>query len=47
MLKVTDAVVYRSAPALEFEPVLYPYYEMNGDLPEGGHVNSRLTWTVL
>lgn len=33
MLKVTDDVVYRSAPALEFEPVLYPYCEMNGDLP--------------
>jgi len=47
MLKGIDAVVYRSARALRFEPVLYLYYEVNGDLPEGEFSYFRLTWTIL
>ena len=42
MLKGIDAVVYRSARALGFEPVLYLYYELDGDLPEGGLVQYPL-----
>jgi hypothetical protein len=35
MLKAADAVIYRSARALGFQPVLYLYHQVNGDLPEG------------
>ena len=40
--KGIDAVVYRSARALGFVPVLYLYYEVNGDLPEGGLIDFPL-----
>ena len=37
-----DAVVYRSARTLRFEPVLYLYYEMNGEFPEDGLIEFPL-----
>ena len=39
-------VVYMSARALGFEPVLYLYYDVIGDLPKVDSSNFRLTWTV-
>ena len=43
LLKGSDAVVYRIARALGFEPVLYLYYEVEwGDLSEGGFMKYPL-----
>jgi hypothetical protein len=42
MLKGIDAIVYRSARALRFQTVLYLFYEVNGDLPEGGLIEFLL-----
>lgn len=42
MLKGIDAIVYRSARSLRFQTVLYLFYEVNGDLPEGGPIEFPL-----
>jgi hypothetical protein len=45
MLKGMDAIVYRSARALGFQTVSYLFYEVNGDLPEGGIIVCKhLEW---